>query len=339
MAVSLPAGVTKDSIRAVFEALIDLEASLTAGAADPIEVVDETLDARFTTTAVSDSERLPIVEQDDTLLGSGNITSAAGNVPADARGYGGVSVQITAAGGGFMTAQTSDDNTNWDNVTGFKASSVGGSIMTQGMFATGVYSFSKIGRYFRVNGASWSSGTWTISITGHKHGLVGQVGAVVQGPAVHDAAVSGSPVLTGINALTANPAAVQTGDVARGIGTLLGVPIIKLDAIPESMWNNANAPITVTTSNQAVKASAGAGIRNYATWGYITCGSTWTANTIVLQDGTTDLFQIDLPAGAGVYMLPAKLELRGTAATALNAKASGAVTGTCKVVLGGHVGP
>ena len=108
-------------------------------------------------------------------------------------------------------------------------------------------------------------------------------------------------------------------------------------AAAEADW--ASGPITVTASNLALKAAGGAAVRNFMTAYVITTGSTWTANTLQFQDGTTVKFEIDLPAGAGVYAFaPLTPIVEGTANTAINIKATGAVTGTAKVNALGYSG-
>lgn len=126
---------------------------------------------------------------------------------------------------------------------------------------------------------------------------------------------------------------------SEGVAPGAAAPLVVKEYAPLAAdWATGATPVTVTAANQAL-AAATASLKNVVTWMIITCGSTWTANTLQIQNGTTVVLELDLPAGAGVYNLPNFLS-PGALATAVNAalnvKATGAVTGTCKVNAGGY---
>ncbi len=89
----------------------------------------------------------------------------------------------------------------------------------------------------------------------------------VAGAAAHDASISGNPVRIGARALTANYAAVSSGDTTDLITTLVGALIQKPYAIPELdfTFSAPKSGIAATATALTIKDSAGAGLRNYIT--------------------------------------------------------------------------
>jgi hypothetical protein len=110
--------------------------------------------------------------------------------------------------------------------------------------------------------------------------------ATVAGMAAHDAVVSGAPVRVGAKALTANTAAVATGDVADMISTLVGAIIQKPFSIPEADFYAA-APlggILNTATPLIVKEAPGAGLRNYFTGIELFSEALTNATELILKD-------------------------------------------------------
>jgi hypothetical protein len=93
----------------------------------------------------------------------------------------------------------------------------------------------------------------------------GTMGSVqnVGGQAAHDAVVSGNPVRVGSRAVTANYAAVASGDVADDVSTLVGAKIVKPYSIPEADFHAIDQITNSATAQQAKAASAG--LKNYVT--------------------------------------------------------------------------
>jgi len=85
----------------------------------------------------------------------------------------------------------------------------------------------------------------------------------VGGQAAHDAVVSGNPVRVGARAVTANYAAVASGDVADNISTLVGAQIAKPYSIPEADFHAIDQITNSATAQQAKAATAG--LKNYVT--------------------------------------------------------------------------
>jgi hypothetical protein len=139
---------------------------------------------------------------------------------------------------------------------------------------------------------------------------------VAGGLSAHDEAALGNPILNGAEARTTNPTAVANGDAARSIASVIGVPIVMPYGLPDTFWSGTGSKADLT--DLAIKASAGAGIRNYVTSVQLQNKSA-VATDVVIKDGSTARVTIHCPANMA---LPACIEfpvpLRGTAATAVN---------------------
>jgi len=83
--------------------------------------------------------------------------------------------------------------------------------------------------------------------------VVGGGTLTIGGVVAHDAVLSGNPVRTGGRALTANYAAVATGDAADYVTTLVGSQIVKPYSIPEAEFSTTDS-ITNTTTATVVRA-------------------------------------------------------------------------------------
>lgn len=140
----------------------------------------------------------------------------------------------------------------------------------------------------------------------------------VVGDAAHDAAVAGNPVLVGLESRTTAPTAVGDGDVVRAQATSLGKQVTQPYAIPASTWSYASAAAVTDTSDDAAKAAAGAGIRNYITGVQVMNGHDTVGTAVVIKDGSTVIWQgwaEQTGGGCSAHFDP---PLRGTANTAVN---------------------
>ena len=171
-----------------------------------------------------------------------------------------------------------------------------------------------------------------VNVSGGSLSLTGTLPAIV-GQAAHDAVLAGNPVRVAARALTANYAAVASGDTADLITTLVGALIQKPYAIPEVGWN-ANVSLTGTTAAPII-AAAGAGLRRYiAALQAINMGA--SAVELIILDGATERWRFTLPVNVPVP-IPFPTELTVTANTALNGNLSAA--GTVRVCAQGYNGP
>lgn len=141
---------------------------------------------------------------------------------------------------------------------------------------------------------------------------------IVQGSQANNASTVPNPVLVSSVGLSANPTAGTSGRQQQSIGTLIGVPIVRPFSIPEADWQNT-ITLTTTTST-ALKAVAGAGIKNYMT-GMTYQNTSATATTLNILRGTTVVASFNAPASMA---LPAVITfptpLQTVANEALNAQ-------------------
>ena len=99
-------------------------------------------------------------------------------------------------------------------------------------------------------------------------------------------------------------------------------------ASPSTSWQYATpiaSPIANTTA-VAVKASAGAGLRNYVT-GFTAYNNSATASIITVQDGAAVIYTDYLAANSRVS-ITFRTPLKGTAATAVNVVLNTTATST-----------
>lgn len=129
------------------------------------------------------------------------------------------------------------------------------------------------------------------TLDGTTKGVIGVNGlktdTAAQGQGAHAAAIVGQPVRIGARALTANYAAVATGQSADTVSTLVGALIQKPYSIPEADWGYAAAAsgIVNTTTAVTIAAAAGAGLRNYLTGFGISTDTLGAATEFVIRDG------------------------------------------------------
>ena len=113
----------------------------------------------------------------------------------------------------------------------------------------------------------------------------------VQGPAAHDAVVTGNPVRVGGRALSAAYATVATGDIADLVTTLQGVLVTRPWQIPELEWSYVSAAGgIVNTTDVPLAGAAGAGLRRYITSMQLK-NINATATEVVLKDGSTIIWR------------------------------------------------
>jgi len=142
---------------------------------------------------------------------------------------------------------------------------------------------------------------------------------VSAGQAAHDAVVSGNPVRLAGRALSAAYTTVATGDTADLITTLQGALVTRPFQIPELEWSYAAlSGGVVNTTDVALAAAAGAGLRRYVTSVQLKNANA-VATEVVLKDGSTIIWRGHLSASMGgteeiIFSDP----LRTTANAALN---------------------
>ncbi len=139
----------------------------------------------------------------------------------------------------------------------------------------------------------------------------------VVGDAAAGATIAGNPVRIGAHARSADVGAVSSGQMASCITDLVGKLIVLPYGIPEVSWQAVTSAKT-DTADTAIKASAGAGLRNYITSLTVTNDHATVGTVVEVKDGSTVIHRgYAGPAGGG-YTLPFPTPLKGTAATAVN---------------------
>lgn len=144
----------------------------------------------------------------------------------------------------------------------------------------------------------------------------------VAGTVANNAAGTPNPQLLAGMGASANPATGTTGRIQQLLATLLGVLIIKPFSIPEADWSYAALTGgTINTTDVAVKAAAGAGVRNYITGFSIQNASATVATEVVIKDGSTVIWRgyvgtsALLNSAVGINL---SSPLKSTANTAIN---------------------
>jgi len=143
----------------------------------------------------------------------------------------------------------------------------------------------------------------------------------IGGIQAHDAADSGNnPVKIGARAVSSEPTAVSTGDIANMLTDLVGKLIVLPYANPENFVSGAiTTAMTGTTSTSLVAAPA-AGLRNYITTIIVSNAHATVGTDVVIQDGSGGTTLMTIPAaavyGGAVINLPVPLR-QPTTATAI----------------------
>jgi len=140
------------------------------------------------------------------------------------------------------------------------------------------------------------------------------------GSVASDGVDAGNPVKVGFQARTSDATAVASADRVNAISTILGKQIVKLDAVPDLTWSYAAASGgLVNTTAVTVKASAGAGVRNYLKSVQVVNGHATVSTEVLIRDGAagTVLHRGWAQAAGGGFACTFDPPLRGTAATLL----------------------
>jgi len=244
-------------------------------------------------------------------------------------GYNSVVVQMAGTWAGTQTFEVSNDGTSWNACAGWSVT--GGATPVTSATANGHWILPCLGRYFRVRFSTYTSGIAAVnlvlknqpaffpanspSIAANSSVNVSQVGA---GAIVaEDTASTANPIIVGGVARTALPAAtVAAGDAVRATMTLSGQIVTKQNASADlDFYVN-----TIATGNlqSLLRAAQGAAVRQNVT--QITYQNTAaTASTFTLQDASTTLVTISVPASmTEPRQLIFPTPLRGSNNVALN---------------------
>ena len=187
-----------------------------------------------------------------------------------------------------------------------------------------VVSFTTLSDYAEITaeitaGRGQASGGQAIATVFTGSTATGTASLNVQGPAAHDAVISGNPVRIAGRALTAAYTSVASGDIADLVATLQGVQVTRPWQIPELEWSYASAAGgIVNTTDVVLSAAAGAGLRRYITTLQLKNTSV-VATEVVLKDGSTSIWRGHVSASmTGSEEIVFSNPLRTTANAALN---------------------
>lgn len=153
--------------------------------------------------------------------------------------------------------------------------------------------------------------------------------ATMTGNVANDAADSGNPVKTGGRARTTNITAVASDDRVDAIHDAQGRRVVAPYSIPEALVRGVSAQIT-GTSDTAVIAAQGAGVRIYVTHFLVFNTDATVSTQVNIKDGSTTIYSVYVPALGGQVSVTLPAPLRLTANTALNAAC---VTTSAEVVV------
>jgi hypothetical protein len=124
------------------------------------------------------------------------------------------------------------------------------------------------------------------------------VNATCTGAAAHNAAVSGNPVLNGLEGRTTDGTAVTSGNAVRALADTLGKQVV-LQGSVHDLRSNGTANYTTTTAADVI-AAAGAGVRIAATAILVTNAHATVGTKVEIRDGTTvKIIGYAAPAGGG----------------------------------------
>jgi len=138
----------------------------------------------------------------------------------------------------------------------------------------------------------------------------------VGGNVAHSAARTCNPITVGGQVTTTLDTSLTQGDVSYLMQSTAGQLLVKEYGSAENDWSYTG--VITTNTQTALKAAGAASIRNHCTSLQL-MNTSATATTFLLQDGSTTIWQIQLPASMTMpIIVDFRTPKRGTAATAMN---------------------
>lgn len=275
---------------------------------------------------------------------TGAVTANAQRVTATVSTGNAVAIQLDGTHAGInLTFELSNDGAAWDLATAVRSGTASPLTATGVLTSNGTtvwHVYCGAAQFVSVRSTAFTSGSLNVrfraisigsptvvvvqpSGTQPVSGTVAVSGTVTTGGvAAHSAAASGNPLQVGGVVATAVSTAEVAGDTCRLAMTTGGALVQKPYAVPEVDWTYAAASGGITnTTDVAIKAAAGASIRNYLTAISITNASAVVATEVVVKDGATVIWRGFVGAQTllnSVVSVTFQTPLRGTANTALN---------------------
>lgn len=141
----------------------------------------------------------------------------------------------------------------------------------------------------------------------------------VVGDAAHGAVVAGNPLLQGLEGRSSDGTAVDSGDVVRGLASLLGKQVTLPHSLPGAGWDYASAAGGVTnTADVVAKTAAGVGSRNYVTSVQVVNGHATVSTEVVIKSAATIIWRGWAQAAGGGVSINFSKPLRGGDNEAIN---------------------
>lgn len=146
-----------------------------------------------------------------------------------------------------------------------------------------------------------------------------QGSVTIAGGAAHDAAVSGNPLLMGMEARTSDGTPVTSGDAVRALADTLGKQVM-IQGAPHDLHSNGTVNRTDNAAADVIGA-AGAGVRIVVTGILVTNAHATVGTKVSIRDGTTARAVGFAAAAGGGFMLEngGRPIFIGTANTAITA--------------------
>lgn len=267
--------------------------------------------------------------------GTGASAGVIPNYPIATVGSAVVDVIISGLTATSVTPSASFDGGGSYATVNCSNQSGGGASPTTSLTANGTYQC-MTGDHFELTQVG--SGAVTVKTLNKRSGSPAQNGISVAGASSSGTADNGGkPVKVGAkyNSSSQN---FSTGNATDAQSSENGALVVQPFAVGAVQWN-ASVSLSDTT-NTALHASCGAGLKNHVTYFYATGIATTTAVAVKLNDNTSAILTANMLAGGAAVGGPlGDVPFNGTAATAINAQLSGSPTGAVQVNAAGFCAP
>lgn len=313
---------------------LDLDTS-THSATDVLQViVEEAVDPSKALPTVGVDprgydRRFAVTEDGHSIIADGRVftagrTSLGTLFTIDTQGFQSIVAQVSGTFSATVAFEASNDLSNWSPINGWWLSQAANTPVNQ-VTTAGTFAFAAGARYFRARVSAYTSGVPTVVAVLRSMNAflpystqsinVAQVNALAL--TAEDSAAISTPVIVGGVARTSLPASTMTHlDSIRATYSTSGQGIVKDFAPVDLDWFVST---TVTTATQtAIRAAQGLQVRQSIT-SIVYQNTNATATTLLIQDGSTTLLSISVPASMSEpRQLNFPTPLRSTANTALN---------------------
>jgi len=284
------------------------------------------IENRFSTTAKSAVTRLPVDMPDGaTFSGSYDNTGSTVLFTTSMVGYESINVTLSKSASNTVRFEMSNDlnavDGDWILCNGLN-SNVSGTINALSSHPTDAFNVTSIQfprrcLYFRARVTAYANPfNYTASLS--KNNVITVLGTV-SGNAADGYGLTGSlPFGIAAESRATTKSSVNSGAYVRMIATQDGRLVVRPNSIPQNEWQYAAASGGITnTTDVALQAAAGSGIKNYLT-GLSIANANATATEVVVKDGSTVIWRMYLAANAPIQSIKFVTPLQSSANAALN---------------------